>query len=59
VVKEIEGFGVRAYAHEADVSDEKQVTAGRISGRSLRGDGSGVRCHGRFSLAPALTGCRR
>lgn len=25
VVKEIEGFGVRAYAHEADVSDEKQV----------------------------------
>lgn len=27
VVKEIEGFGVRAYAHEADVSDEDQVTA--------------------------------
>ena len=25
VVKEIEGFGVRAYAHEADVSDEGQV----------------------------------
>ncbi|MFD5593441.1 SDR family oxidoreductase [Streptomyces griseorubiginosus] len=27
VVKEIEGFGVRAYAHEADVSDEDQVKA--------------------------------
>ncbi|MET7455203.1 SDR family oxidoreductase [Streptomyces sp. NPDC005574] len=27
VVKEIEGLGVRAYAHEADVSDEAQVTA--------------------------------
>ena len=27
VVKEIEGFGVRAYAHEADVSDEDQVVA--------------------------------
>jgi glucose 1-dehydrogenase len=27
VVKQIEGFGVRAYAHEADVSDEDQVTA--------------------------------
>ncbi|MFE3850372.1 SDR family oxidoreductase [Streptomyces griseorubiginosus] len=27
VVKEIESFGVRAYAHEADVSDEDQVTA--------------------------------
>lgn len=27
VVKEIEGFGVRAYAHEADVSDEQQVVA--------------------------------
>ncbi|WP_189133587.1 SDR family oxidoreductase [Wenjunlia tyrosinilytica] len=27
VVKEIEGFGVRAYTHEADVSDEDQVTA--------------------------------
>ncbi|MEV0909143.1 SDR family oxidoreductase [Streptomyces hokutonensis] len=27
VVKEIEGFGVRAYAHEADVSDEDQVNA--------------------------------
>jgi len=27
VVKEIEGFGVRAYAHEADVSDEDQVAA--------------------------------
>ncbi|MFD9389273.1 SDR family oxidoreductase [Streptomyces sp. NPDC060000] len=26
VVKEIEGCGVRAYAHEADVSDEDQVT---------------------------------
>lgn len=25
VVKQIEGFGVRAYAHEADVSDEGQV----------------------------------
>ncbi|MFE2324386.1 SDR family oxidoreductase [Streptomyces sp. NPDC059385] len=27
VVAQIEGFGVRAYAHEADVSDEEQVTA--------------------------------
>lgn len=27
VVKEITGFGVRAYAHEADVSQEDQVTA--------------------------------
>jgi glucose 1-dehydrogenase len=27
VVKEIEGFGVRAYAHQADVSDEEQVVA--------------------------------
>lgn len=27
VVKEIEGLGVRAYAHEADVSDEDQVKA--------------------------------
>jgi glucose 1-dehydrogenase len=27
VVKEIEGFGVRAYAHEADVSQEDQVQA--------------------------------
>ncbi|MFF3930668.1 SDR family oxidoreductase [Streptomyces hirsutus] len=27
VVKKIEGFGVRAYAHEADVSDEDQVVA--------------------------------
>lgn len=27
VVAEIEGFGVRAYAHEADVSDEDQVVA--------------------------------
>ncbi|WP_327433243.1 SDR family oxidoreductase [Streptomyces sp. NBC_01236] len=26
VVREIEGFGVRAYAHEADVSQEDQVT---------------------------------
>ncbi|GAB2698521.1 SDR family oxidoreductase [Kitasatospora kifunensis] len=26
VVREIEGFGVRAYAHEADVSQESQVT---------------------------------
>ncbi|MFH8386117.1 SDR family oxidoreductase [Kitasatospora sp. NPDC018058] len=30
VVREIEGFGVRAYAHEADVSQEDQVT-GMIS----------------------------
>lgn len=30
VVKEIEGFGVRAYAHEADVSDEDQV-AGMVA----------------------------
>ena len=27
VVQEIQGFGVRAYAHEADVSDEGQVVA--------------------------------
>ncbi|WP_128377320.1 SDR family oxidoreductase [Streptomyces cavernae] len=27
VVEQIEGFGVRAYAHQADVSDEDQVTA--------------------------------
>ncbi|MFF9819344.1 SDR family oxidoreductase [Streptomyces sp. NPDC014006] len=27
VVKQIEGFGVRAYAHQADVSDEDQVVA--------------------------------
>ncbi|WP_327266768.1 SDR family oxidoreductase [Streptomyces sp. NBC_01232] len=27
VVRRIEGFGVRAYAHEADVSDEDQVVA--------------------------------
>ncbi|MFJ3517745.1 MULTISPECIES: SDR family oxidoreductase [unclassified Streptomyces] len=27
VVRRIEGFGVRAYAHEADVSDEDQVAA--------------------------------
>ncbi|MFG3114553.1 SDR family oxidoreductase [Streptomyces sp. NPDC048197] len=27
VVREIEGFGVRAYAHEADVSQEDQVSA--------------------------------
>ena len=34
VVKEIEGFGVRAYAHEADVSREDQVTG--MFGRMVR-----------------------
>lgn len=31
VVREIEGFGVRAYAHKADVSQDEQVT-GMVSG---------------------------